>query len=1029
MKLIKWSIHHPTFANLMMLLLLFSGMTAIQNLHRELFPVFAEDKIQISVEYSNAQAEEVEEGVCIKIEEALVNISEIKTIKSTAQYGMGIVNCTLLSGKDPYRVFDKINTNISGISFPKDTQAPKVEILLDKKILMKFFLYGDVPNRSLQKIAQNIKEELLNFPGIDAVYWRGHQEEQVSIEVSERALLQYNIDFSTITTAIERSSLNSSAGVQTSEIAERNIYIKNRLYSAKDYAILPVVKCEDGTQIFLHNIATVKDAYQDASYPYYINGKSAIRFHILSPEYYDSIKLAQAMRKYIHDKQESLPHAVKFVLWEDYTQVISGTLDILWDNAIAGMILVVICLAIFLDLRLSFWVALGIPISFCGGFLVMWLLGKSLNLLSLFALVMATGIVVDDAIIVGENIQTAQEQEKSGKVGAERGVMEMVVPVFTAVATTIITFTPLFFLPGMIGNWIREIPVAVIAVLVFSFFESMFILPAHLAHKRHYKPNCIRRALNSTIYFITYKIYAPLYRKSLQNSLIVVVILLCLAVLCIGLLQGKHVEFITFPQIDSENVYATAIFPPGTSTTIVKKSALYLESLKKQLCKHFNDDRLVVRSYCATNENLGIASFQLNSGDKRRYTSNQVLNAWNEFAGQIPGAYSVEFNSDNVTPGGTGIEIQLFSTNLQSLIAATNQLKLELAQFNGVYGVGDDSPPGKYTLTAQLKPEGVFLGIDEEQLAKKLADGFYGAEVLKLQRGREEVKVMVRYEKAVNSLDANAITIEAANGHKIPLSEIVTWSISRSQEKIHRENHRRVLTIHANVAESIVSPQKVIHELQMEIFPNILQNYTDVQYAFGGQYKESKKSSGNLALGFEYALITIFVLLTITFRSYLQPILLILVLPFACLGAILGHWIMGYPLSMMSFFGIVALCGIAVNDSIVFIEEINNGIRSGLSVTDAVYKAGPRRFRAITLTSLTTIFGLLPLLLETSLQAYSIIPMAISMSFGLILVTFITLFLLPILFLYLNTLRRIFAWLCRGKWPTLEEVEPAFRHN
>lgn len=1030
MNIIRWPIHNPVFANLIMLFLLFSGFIAVSKMKREATPVFSKDKIKISVSFPHAQPQEVEEGICIKLEQVLQDIAEIDEVESVALEGLAEVICTLKPRSDIYLVMDKIKLNVDTITtFPEDSFPPQVEKVEDRKLLLRIFLYSDISELSLQKLGRNIRDELADLPNVHHVETRGLNKEQVEIFVSDYKLRKHNLTIEDVVAAIRNFSTNHSSGNIETSGNKRNIYIENRAYTAKEYKNIPVVTEKEGTQLLLYEIADVKDSFVEADFKYRFHQKyAAINFRISTPEHYDSLVMAQEVKQYIRDKQKSLPENVHLVVEADFSELIEGTIDILFDNAVVGMILVMVTLTLFLNYKLAFWVAMGIPISFCGGFLMLWFLGKSLNLISMFALVMVLGIVVDDAIVVGENIQTHSTKHSSHRLAAEYGTAEMINSVTTAVLTTIIIFLPLFFIPGTIGKWISEIPLVVIAILIVSLFESFFILPAHLTHVFSTKPpGKIRGALNNAIHFVNARVYTPIYHKVLRYPLLFLAVMFALTILCVGLLKGGRIEFTFFPKADSENLYVDIGFSPGTSEDVIQHGVDIVEKSAQQLNKHFSQP-VVKNIYSGIRDNIGFVFLNLEKGEQRNYHSSRILEAWQQLTPDVPGQYFAQFRGEKLTPGGEPIEIQLQSSNFKSLQKAANDIKIALTHFDGVFSIRDDSPQGKYTLTPVLNDKGKLLGITPKSLGTQLADGFAGREVEKIQKNAQEVTILVKYAlENKESLEPHLLMIQTPDGEQVPLSEIVTWKVYRGVEKIRRKNNERSITVYANVAESTTTPEKVLSKLQVQTLDNMAENFPDVIYRLGGQHRENKKSSSNLLLGFQYALLAIYIIIALNFGSYLQPIILILILPFACIGAILGHWIMSYPLSAMSIFGIVALCGVAVNDAIVFVEQINVGIKEGKTVKQSLEEAGPKRFRAIVLTTVTTVCGLAPLLLEKSLKAYSIIPMAISMSFGLIFGTLITLFFVPILFQYLNTLRRICAWIASGRFPRAEEVEPSFR--
>ncbi|WP_372365146.1 efflux RND transporter permease subunit [Candidatus Uabimicrobium sp. HlEnr_7] len=1027
MNFIDWCVKHPIFCNLLMIFILFSGFIAITNIPNQSTPVFSRDEIEISVLYPGATPLDVEESICIKLENALEDVPEIIDLESVASEALGVVKAKLKVRVDPYKILEKIKLRVDSIEdFPSGAFAPQTRLRFFSPVLMRFVLFGDISKRELNKIAKNIRSEVMDLPDVDYVPSQGSENYEVKIEISELSLQKYNLKMSNVSNAIKAHSFSRAEGELKTEDHNIKIYTEKRLYSAKEYETIPIITSENGIKILLKDIAKVYEGFDNDNFYYRFNGLPAISMKIKTPQEADAITVSRRVKKYLEEKKKQFPENLKLRLWFDRSEFIVDQIVTLSNGAIIGSILVIVCLSIFLTFRVSFWVALGIPISYAGGFFVLFLLGKSLNLISMFAMIIALGIVVDDAIIVGENITANLEKGLSGREAAIQGANEMFLPILGAVSTTVIAFVPLFFIPGMVGNWIREVPIAVIATLITSLIECMFILPSHLS-KKPKKQNVIREKTNRLIIFLIQKVFAAVYKKVLDYKIIFVTLILGISLISVGLIQSRTVEYIFFPEVDSLHIRAELRFPSGTSKKFIDHHTRFLEKTVAKLNESFTDNKVpVVNSmFAITNENYGYVEVQLCPHKLRSYHSREIITKWEEIVGEIPDAISVNFWEDQYAPTGIPIEIELQSSNNKELMSAANKLKKELYQMDGVYNIHDNSPPQRLVLSANLKDEGIFLGITQQDISQKLSSGFGRQEVFKLQRNSEEVVVRLGYEQSAQEL--NTLNIQAAGKFEIPLMNVVDFVLNNRAQTILRKNKKRFLAIRANINDERITSFDVIEKLKGQFLANLRKIHPEVVISIAGQEKENQQTINYLVLGFTYAMLAIFIILALILNSYIQPLIILVILPFGFVGAIYGHWILNLPISIMSLFGVVALSGILVNDSLVFIDQINVEIRKGHLVNEAIFQAGISRFRAIVLTSFTTIAGLIPTLYETDLEGSSIIPMAVSIVFGLAFATVITLFLVPILFLCVNFCRRVIYWLFKGKWVNRENVEPSYK--
>ena len=756
-------------------------------------------------------------------------------------------------------------------------------------------------------------------------------------------------------------------------------------------------------------------------------------------------QIAKVREGFALDRQ--LPYGVKIAILADFSRLVKERIGLLLTNGWQGLLLVVLALWLFLNLRVALWVAAGLPVAFAFAGIVMGVQGASLNMISMFGLVMVLGIVVDDAIVIAENVANHRRQGKPPMEAAIAGTAEMGWPVIAAVATTMIAFMPLFFIRGVMGKFIAILPVAVVATLTGSLLEGLFILPAHLGHEKTAATSTpgwsaqIRQKLDQAVNAIIHRIYAPLYYLSLQSRYLTVALVWVALCFSLGLVASGLVAYVMFPEEDTLFVQAELAFAEGTSFEITRDAVEKIEAAARQINHRYGaygtNGILVTGIYAEAGsgeggQHRGNVYLVLVGPEKRRMHSRQIVDRWREMTGTIAHAQKLKFQSlGGGGPGTADVQLFLSGKDLEELRQVAREVALALADIPGVYDVQNDFQPGKRELLINLTPQGKFLGLSLRDIAEQLQQGFYGIEVAKLQRGRDEVKVKIRYPASERDslADLYDVRLRAPSGQSYRLHEVATVQQDRALAFISRRNNARRVAVEAKVDAATTTPNQVITTLQRKVLPKSLQKYSGVSVDFGGTDAENKKALLSLLAGFAFALLAIFAVLALIFRSYLQPLLIMVTIPLGMIGAICGHWLLGYPLTLLSFFGIVALAGVVVNDALVLIERINEGQRSGIAVMESVRQAGPLRFRAIVLTSATTVAGLLPVLAEKSFQAQSLKPMALSLAGGLIFATILTLFVVPALYLVLNDARRLLHWLRHGQWPSAEEVEPAIRSN
>lgn len=1043
-------VKNPVSANLLMIFLLIMGLLSAKRMSREMFPEFVLDLITITVPYPGASQEEVEEGVCVKLENAIEGLEGLEKVTTTASEGVGSMLIEVDPDYDTRKVKDDIQNEVDRIdTFPDDAEKPQIKEIVNKDIIISMALYGDAPERTLKEIGKEIKDELLSFPEISTVSLSGVRDYEISIEVSEETLRKYNLTIQQVADAITHSSLDLPAGELKTKQEEITIRTKGLRYTGKEFRDIIVLAKADGTMIPLHEIATIVDGFEE--YPRYarFNGKRSATINVSKTPSQDIIKITDRVKAYLAEKNSRLPKGLQLEIWRDRSKLVQGRLNLLFENGKLGLILVFLTLWFFLDIRLSFWVALGIPVSFAGALWLMQLSGQSINMISMFGLLMAIGMIVDDAIVIGENVYTHIKGGAKAWEAAVIGTSEVALPVVASTVTTLAAFYPLFMVEGIMGKFIRVLPLAVISCLSASLVEAIFILPVHLRHTkiRQYKtdlplwrriPLIMRKRADLLTDFVIRRIYAPAYHWALRNRPVTISLSIAAFILTLGLFKGGHVEFTLFPKTEEDYLIAQVTFPYGSAIEKTEAAVAQIEKaawrVNEQFQKREGQDLVLsistevgslLRQSVDVGTHLAQVTISLLPAEERISSSEEVKNAWRQETGSIPDIESLIFDSPRHGPGGKPIHVTFLGGNFDTLEKAADSLKAKLATYPGVFDIEDSLQPGKKELRLSLNPEARTLGLTLNDLARQVRNGFYGAEALRIQRGDDDIKVMVRYpleeRKSIHNL--SSMRIRTANGGEIPLEKVAIVNMEKSYAKILRQDGMRKLSVTADLDETKTNALKITDDLRTNFLDKVLQKYPGISYTFEGQQEERQKSVGSLLNGFIIGLLLIFGIIAVLFRSYFQPLIIMVSIPFGIVGAILGHYIIGKDLSLMSLFGIVGLSGIVVNDSLVLVDFINNSLKSGKKLFDSVHTAGQARFRAVMLTSITTVAGLMPLMMEKSLQAQFLIPMAISISFGLSFATLITLFIVPSMYLFLNDIKRFTHWLVFGEYPPPEKVE------
>lgn len=1055
---IAWFARNRVAANLMMIVIVGGGVFTLFNparviawfagdtgslrngLRQEVFPEFSLDLITVTVPYLGAAPEEVEEGVCVRIEEAIQDLDGVKRIRSNASEGVGTVTVEVARGGDPRKLLDDIKTRVDAIdTFPEETEQPVIEEVLNRRQVIHVAVSGNTDEKSLKLLGQQVRDEIAALPGITQVELTNARPYEISIEVSEEALRRHGLTFDEVVRAVRRSSIDLPGGSLRTGGGEILLRTKGQAYTGREFERLILLTRPDGTRLRVGDVATVVDGFAETDQSARFDGRPAVVVLVYRVGDQSALEVSRTVKRYVREAQARMPEGIALTTWQDITEVLRSRMNLLLRNALFGFLLVIAILALFLRFRLAFWVSIGIPISFLGAIWLMPGLDVSINLISLFAFIVVLGIVVDDAIVVGENIYTEQSRSGEGLAGAVRGAQEVSVPVVFAVLTSIVAFVPLLNVEGNTGKIMRVIPIIVISVLSFSLIESMFILPAHLSHLR--TANRGRREglwarfqggfANWLDRFIRGG-YGPLLNSALRWRYLTVAFSLCALLLTLGLVRGGWIKFVFFPDVEADYVAAILTMPQGTPVEVTERAVRHLEATALELRRELEGSGgpRIYRHVLASIGNqplrevqglnagrtlvdfsgahLGEVTIELVPSEERDRTSAEIVKLWRERAGSIPDAEELVFTSSLFSPGEP-INVQLTGIDLDELRAAVDRLKRRLAEYPGVFDIADSFRLGKQEIKLRIKPAAEALGLTLADLARQVRQGFYGEEAQRIQRGRDDVRVMVRYPAAERrSLgDLENMRIRTPDGGEVPFSAVAVADLGRGFATIRRVDRRRAISVTAEVDTTKANANDILTDLQATELPAIRAESSGILYSFEGQGREQRETMSGLVRGFVIALLVIYTLVAVPFRSYVQPLIIMSAVPFGLVGAVWGHMIMGLNLTILSMFGIVALAGVVVNDNLVLVDFINRRRAAGATLGEAVRQAGAARFRAILLTSLTTFAGLTPLLLEKSVQARFLIPMAVSLAFGVLFATLISLLLVPCSYTILDDIRSV----------------------
>jgi multidrug efflux pump subunit AcrB len=1038
-KIIEWFVHNPVASNLLMMILVAGGLLALPSLHQEEFPNIEVDAVQIRVPYLGAAPEEVESGVCIRVEEAVQGTEGIDRITSNSSEGYCSVVVELVEGVDRNKVANDIKSRVDAIdSFPAETEKPITAEISIKATVLQIAITGDTDERSLKVIGQKARDDIAALPGVSQAELLFARPYEISIEVSEQTLRRHGLTLAQVGEAIKRSSLDIPGGALKTSGGEILLRTMGQAYRGSQFDDIVILTRADGTSVRLSEIATVVDGFEDSDMRARVNGKPAVNIKVSRVGKEDIMTIANQVKAYVEQADAISPEGIDYLIWQDESIDMVDRLDALMKNARSGLLLVLLVLTLFLRFRLALWVAAGLPVAMLGAIALFPVADVSISTVSVMAFILVLGILVDDAIVVGERVFAHEQMGKTRVQAAIDGAQEVSVPVIFGVFTTMATFIPIMNIPGGMGSFFSVMGLVVIIALGFSIIESQMILPAHLAYRKAEKQTgghpLLDRWLNTqekisqSLQGFADKVYLPAIRTALQWRYVVAASGIVLLAVTVSLFISGRMVFQFFPSVEGTQLYATLTMPEGTPVEETAKAVERLEQTAEQLRRELDADQEpdqpsriqhVVSSIGSfipkgstgiggnSSSNLAEVAVALNlPRDYSGTPTREYANRWRELTGGIPDAIELGFTSEAFGMG-SAIDIELSGGDFEQLSSAAAQLRAALSGYPGVQDITDTFRAGKQEVQLELLPEARSLGLTVEDLGRQVRQSFYGYEAQRIQRDKDDIRVMVRYpEDERRSLgDLENMRIRSADGTEVPFASVARATVGRGFTTINRMDGRRTVRVIADIDRSQAAPEEILPQLVDNELAAILAAHPGLSFRFSGEAEERNDSMGSLFSTALLALLVIYALLAIPLKSYLQPLVIMSVIPFGAVGAIFGHMIMGKPLVFFSLLGIVALSGVVVNSSLVLVDYINRQRLAGGDLHDIVARSGAVRFRPIVLTSLTTFVGLTPMILDNTISTLLFTPMAISLAFGVVLGTVITLFLVPCLYLILEDLK------------------------
>lgn len=1036
---IAWFARNKVAANLLLFVLSVGGLIMLPTITQEVFPDVTLDAVTVTVEYRGANPEEVERSVILPIEQAVRGLEGVEQVHSTAMEGMGVVFVELIRGTDRNRLRSEVESEVRRItSFPTEIEQPEITLVASRRQVLSLIYAGDIDEQMLRRLAERARDELILEPDITDVEIANPRPLEVRIEVPREQLRRHRLSLDEIAARVRAASVDLPAGALRTPSEDIVLRTQEQRDDAEDFRDVVLRSERDGSVLRVRDVATVGDGYAEVDRASYFDGKPAVRLDVFRVGPQGPLDISEAVHAFVAEERARLPPTVSLTVWNDTSQIFADRVGLLLRNAYLGLALVLVILGLFLTPRLAFWVTVGIPVAFLGSLLGLPVFDVSINLISLFAFILTLGLVVDDAIVVGESIHVRAEEEGPGEASAIRGALEVARPVVFAIVTTSVAFAPMLFVPGVGGDFFRNIPIVAILVLTASVLEALFVLPAHLAHPMprplHFvlRPYFfVTRALRADRFRawldrVGDRIYVPAVRKAIAFRYLTLSIALFLLLGSLGLLAGGRVPVSFFPRIEGDEVSAVLRMPSGTPIEVTRRVEAHLAAAARQVAEEAGEPEIVQGIYSEigrvdagrsseprpppTGAHLALIRVDLVPTGERELGSREFVARWRERAGHVPGAERLIFE---FATGGTAradVSVRLSHPDTRSLERAAAELAENFSGFAGVTDVDEGYDAGRRRVDFELLPEGRALGLTAVDVAGQLRGAFFGAEARRQQRGGNEVRIEVRLpEHERRSIeDLEQMVIVTPGGGEVPFVSVARLAPSEDYTRIERTDLRRTVSVTANVVPGVTTADDIVRAAETRFLPELIARYPGLTFDPGGVQEDQRDTYATLGTGFGIALTVMFAVVAVAFRSYVQPLIVLSAIPFGIVGALLGHLIFGYPLSLASMLGAVALSGVIVNDSLLLVIAVNE-LRETLPLEESILRGGRRRFRPVLMTSMTTFFGLAPMMFERSVQARFLVPMAISLGFGVLFGTFLLLLVVPALYHVLEDARRGFA--------------------
>ena len=1024
--LIGWFAQNHVAANLMMFAIIIGGVTAVFLLKKETFPEFRTNQIQIQVPYLGAAPEEVVTGVILRIEEAIESIEGIHEITSRANEGMASVNVELKEGVALAEMTDKLKLAIDGIStFPAETERPFISEFKFQNQVVNIQLAGDLDEATMKELADVIREEVVALPDVSFAQVMGARPFEISIEVSEAALRQYGLTLEDVSRTIQRWSLDLPGGAIRSAAGDIRLRATGQAYTGQEFEDIVLLTQPDGTRIRLRDVATIRDGFAEVESYSYFDGKRSLGINVMATEEENPLDVSAAVRAYVEERNATLPPEAKLTVWADTSVFLEGRLNMMLKNMLLGAMLVLVILGLFLHLKIAGWVILGMAVAFLGAFMLMPFTDVTINMMSLFAFILVLGIVVDDAIIIAESAYAETERFGYNLPNIVRGAQRVAVPATFGVLTTIMAFLPMLFQTGRTSAFAGAIAWVVILCLAFSLVESKLILPSHLAIMRssHGAKRGLSDWADGKLKRFIANVYMPFLARAIEYRWATLGGFISIAIVMLYLVMFGWVRVVYFPEMEADYVNAEVELQEGAPesliASIVKEMDRALREVNDELKAETGDEDDVVEHVFAFIQDGSSGQFTvaLAEGERREVSPKEVERRWRDKIGEIAGTKELRFSAGMRMSSGPPISFRLSGRDYVQVERAAEELVQRLRTYEGLFEIESSANVGPEEVKLSIKPEAEALGITLADLASQVRQAFYGAEAQRVQRGDSEVRVMVRYPRSERKSIGNLenMWIRLPDGRELPFNAVADYELERGYNTITRINGRRIITVGANADTNVVEPGALMGDVYRTEIPELKTRYPDVQFGAGASMQEQQSSVDEMIMNFLVAMIGIYVLMAVPLKSYLQPLVIMTVIPFGLIGAVIGHWIVGIAMNAISLLGFFALAGVVVNDSLILVHYINRRIAEGATPIEAAVEAGGRRFRPILLTSLTTFFGLVPIVLERSMHAQMVIPMAVSLAFGILFATTITLILIPCLYSIQSNLKTaVTGWFSRG---------------